>query len=249
MKVHSDKNRRTIVISDKWSEDETTEALNHLRSVLYGLKKQSNGPSCNLRLFEVNWDDFDDVDKLFRRLRGRVQQLKKDAGKLTRLSDTEIYRIKWDAISHILNENISFLYEDMVLDEKPQYYVYAHCDTSKPINISHKNAYHTLSASLGMKYLPFYIGKGTGDRYIRGDRNRNYGKIANKKFTNVDKVILKKDLTESEALQLESKLIDIFGLSIYGGNLINIDEGVERDHRRFCYKESLDNLRKIENCL
>lgn len=249
MKVHSDKNKRTIVISDKWSEDETLSALTHLRSVLYDLKMKSGNTKSNLKFIEIDWNDLDEIDKLFRKLQGRRQQLKKETGKLTRLSDREIYGIQWDAIQSIIDENISFLYEKTVLDEERKYYVYAHCDTNKPIIISRKNVYHTLSASLGMNYLPFYIGKGTGDRYKKGDRNRNYSKISNKKFTNVDKVILKDNLTESEALQFESKLIDIFGLAIHKGILINIDEGVERDHRRFCYKDALSKLRKIEDSL
>lgn len=245
MEVHSDKRKRTIVISDKLSIQETEEALIHLKSVLKHLKNQDS----NIKAFEVDWNDLDSIDKLFLKLQGRRQQLKKDAGLLTKTTLAEIYRKQWDAIQTIIDTDISYLYQDNILDSTPKYYVYAHCDTSKPINIDKKNAFYTFAASLGMKYLPFYIGKGTGDRYEKGDRNRNYSKISNKKFTEIDKLIIKNNITESEAFQLESKLIDIFGLAIHKGFLVNIDEGINRDTRRLCYREELSNLRKIEEVL
>lgn len=249
MKVHSDKKKRTIVISDKWSETETMEAITHLTSVFRELKRNSGDPKNNTKLFDINWNSFDDVNELFLKLQGRRQQLKKEMNMLTKPSASEIYSTQWDAIQRILDCDISFLYENSLLDGENKYYVYAHCDTSQEIKIHKKNVFHIFSASLGMKYLPFYIGKGTGDRYIKGDRNRNYSKVANKKVTEVDKIILKDGLTESEALQLESKLIDIFGLSIHRGFLVNIDEGVNKDHRRFCYQNELNILRKIEKIL
>lgn len=249
MKVHKDKKRRTIVIEDKWSESETTEALAHLQSVLLDLQRKCGSPNIVLRNFQINWNNLDEIDKLFRSIQGRRQQLKKEQGLLKKFSDSELYRIKWDSIQSIIDTDISFLYEDQDFDTEEKYYVYAHCDTSKKINVSSKNAIQVFAASLGMKYMPFYIGKGTGSRYKKGDRNRNYTKVSDKKFTDIDKVILKNNLTESKALQFESKLIDIFGLAIYNGFLINIDEGLERDHRRFCYQDSLKQLRNIENSL
>lgn len=249
MKVHSDKRKRTICIDDKWSETETIEALTHLRSVLNDLKRKSGDSKGDVKIIELDWNNVDEIDRLYRSLQGRRQQLKKETGQLVKITNTDHYQVQWDAIQNILKEDISFLYADKTLNADTKYYIYAHCDTSKPIKVSKKNVYHTLSASFGMNYLPFYIGKGTGDRYKIGDRNRNYSKISSKKYTNIDKIILKDGLTESEALQYESKLIDIFGLAIHKGLLINIDEGNQRDHRRFCYQKELNKLRKIEDNL
>jgi hypothetical protein len=250
MKIHKNKRNRTIIIEDKWSEKETLDALTHLNSVLCDLQRKSDNPKSNPKIFSVDWDNLEDVDKLFLKIQGRRQDLKKNNGLLKRPTDTQIFQKRWDAIQTILNEDISFLYEDVTsLDKEKKYYVYAHCDTNNKLDISKKNPYHVLAASLNMRFMPFYIGKGTGDRYMRGDRNRNYSKIVSKKITEIDKIIIKSDLDEAESLQFESKLIDLFGLAIHGGFLINIDEGYKRDHRRFCYVESLRILRGIENIL
>lgn len=250
MKIHKDNKRRTIVIEDKWSEIEISEAIIHLKSVLSDLKRKSGENEADLKFFDLDWNNFDDVDKLFLKLQGRRQQLKKENGLLSKLSDTQRYQKQWDSIEAILKEDISFLYDDMKLDGERKYYVYAHCNPNEVIDITKKNPYHILAASFGMQYLPFYIGKGTGDRYTKGDRNRNYHKIANKHINNnINKLIIRKDLSELESLELESKLIDIFGLAIHGGYLINIDEGYKKDHRRFSYRNHLINLRRIENIL
>jgi hypothetical protein len=245
MEVHSDKRRRTIVILDKLSVEETEEALVHIKSVLRHLKNIGN----NIKEFEVDWDNLNSIDALFLKLQGRRQQLKKNLGLLTKPSKGDVYKKQWDSIQNIMNKDISSLYDDYTLNTDTKFYVYAHCDSSKQIDINSKSAFHTFAASLGMKYLPFYIGKGTGDRVQKGDRNRNYSKISSKKYTEVDKLVLKDKLTESEAFQLESKLIDIFGLAIHGGLLVNIDEGLNRDIRRFQYSKELSELRRIEEVL
>jgi len=249
MKVHSNKKKRTIVIDDKWSESEIQDAIVHLKSVLFEIRRRSGDPDVKIKNLEINWNNLEDVEKAFLSLHGRRQQLRKEKGLLKKPSDSEIYRTKWDAIHEILDKDTTFLYENRQFDTEEKYYVYAHCDTSKKINASKKNVFHVFAASLGMKYMPFYIGKGTGSRYQKGDRNRNYTKIRDKKFTDIDRVIIRSDLSEAIALDFESKLIDIFGLAIHGGYLINIDEGIERDHRRFCYQDSLTILRNIENSL
>jgi hypothetical protein len=45
-----------------------------------------------------------------------------------------------------------------------------------------------------------------------------------------------------EALILESKLIDMFGLIASGGKLVNLDEGVNSKERRLKYKEALQEI-------
>lgn len=77
---------------------------------------------------------------------------------------------------------------------------------------------------------PFYIGKGTGGRAHDLKRNQGHGieikkalSLGNKKEDIVQ--IVEKDLTESEALKLEAKLIYILGTRYddSAGVLVNLD--------------------------
>lgn len=57
--------------------------------------------------------------------------------------------------------------------------------------------------------------------------------------------IFKDGLTELEALCLESKLIDIFGLIGKGDRLVNLDEGIKSQERQQIYAEHLVNINKF----
>jgi hypothetical protein len=52
-------------------------------------------------------------------------------------------------------------------------------------------------------------------------------------------------LTEKEALMLESKLIDIFGLTSFGGWLVNLDEGTSNKKRKEIYMDDYINVNKM----
>jgi len=108
-------------------------------------------------------------------------------------------------------------------DESRKYYVYAH--------VGIKNGYISLPKEYGAQLqMPFYIGKGTGNRAFDLKRNQGHGaKIRQllKKGRTPEKIvhIIKDGLTESEALALESQLIYFFG-TIYhhkAGVLVNLD--------------------------
>jgi hypothetical protein len=62
--------------------------------------------------------------------------------------------------------------------------------------------------------------------------------------------IIKENLTEMEALCLESKFIDIFGLMSKSGRLVNLDEGLKSKERQMLYRDSLIKLNSFyENSL
>ena len=192
-----------------------------------------------IKTFTVDWNSVDEVSKLFQDIKSRYCEIIPN-----RISKKERHRRVIDACTKIINTDIQHLYSSILLDEKKDYYVYAHLDTSKKIAIGF-NGITTFAATLGMGYSPFYIGKGTGNRCYEVNRNETHRKIK-QKLSDVGKEIevikLFENISEKEALSYESKLIDIFGLVPYGGRLTNLDEGLLPDKRRQLYVKEFESL-------
>jgi hypothetical protein len=189
----------------------------------------------------VNWSSFEEVGKAFNKIKARYEELRKLHHPELLLQKQETL----DACVTILETDISSVYGDLALDSSPRYYVYAHMDPNRKVAVG-KHGITSFAAVLGCGYFPFYIGKGTGNRCYDISRNGEHAKIA-KRLRILDNKIevhkIKDNLTESEALQLESKLIDIFGLRPYGGMLSNLDEGMRSQQRRSLYREAFLKLK------
>ena len=143
-----------------------------------------------------------------------------------------------DTISH---------YQLLQLDPTPKYYVYCHMNGQWKIWPDH-NGRLSFAATLGIAHSPFYIGKVTGDRFKNLNRNGYHKKLKNafeEDGATIEHFIIKDNLTEFEAIALEDKLIDIFGLKVYGGMLGNLDEGFKADERRMLYHDDYDKLMKL----
>ncbi len=106
-----------------------------------------------------------------------------------------------------------------------RFYVYAHVDPGAP-----KLHFHC-QTSLLFNGRPFYIGKGTGDRAYDLKRNQGHGATLSELLShgrNPSEIvqIMSDNLTEAEALELESKLIYFFGTKYErhrDGILVNLD--------------------------
>lgn len=196
------------------------------------------------KIYEVNWNDEKEITRLYQIFKCRMLEFNK-----SKVPRKLAKKIIFDCCNKIYNTDISDIYKNIKLDENPIYYAYVHLDTTKRISVltdkSKVNGRTAFAYSLGMDYLPFYVGKGTGDRCYDTNRNETHRKIKHKiyEYNKEIKIIkIKENITEKEALCIESKLIDIFGLVPYEGYLTNLDEGLLPDLRRELYKNQYDML-------
>lgn len=76
---------------------------------------------------------------------------------------------------------------------------------------------------------PFYVGKGQGGRAyrLRYRSNPHFRAIVDKAGGAVPTVIVRSDLTEVEAFQIECALIGAIGRQVHGGPLVNLTDGGE----------------------
>jgi hypothetical protein len=189
---------------------------------------------------KVNWNSIDSLKGKVRYLKSRIRALEKNG-----LGAENIVRQgpKFEAYNSIWNSDISSIYEDLELSNEKKYFVYAHLNPLFDLDL--EKAKDAFAASLGMEYVPFYIGKGVNDRDKNSRRNETHRKILQSINSLNEKHIVfrvKGSLTEAEAFQAESKLIDIFGLLTNGGLLTNLDEGHHAILRKRLYRDHLKTL-------
>ncbi len=192
-----------------------------------------------LRTLEVDFDDKNSLRKAFNLIKPRMVELEKRE----RTSNKEYNKIVFQACNEIFEYDISHIYKNKY-ESNEEYYVYAHCDPSLPINLNKKNPHGklTFASLLGLKHIPFYIGKGVGNRAYDLNRNETHRKtryFMKERGRDIEVYIIRENLTEAKALEIESKLIDIFGLKLLGGYLVNLDEGVSSKERQFLYSKFL----------
>lgn len=182
------------------------------------------------KTFEVDWDSYVEIDQLIKCLKCRIGVLN------PRPSKKERFRQKLNKIQNVFEADISFLY-DKEYDKTQKYYVYAHMKSDWKIAIGY-NPISTFAATLGMTHVPFYIGKGCDNRAFNINRNETHKKMKEYLQSSDKEVIvhiIKDQISEKEAFILEDKLIDIFGLRVFGGLLTNLDEGCKPKERRLYY--------------
>ena len=123
----------------------------------------------------------------------------------------------------LMAQDWSSLFKSPAYSNEKKFYVYAH------LNPDRQSIVTTDDGGGIYKGLPFYIGKGCGDRAFDLKRNQGHGKMLDKlvkkwKKDDIVKIIFD-NLTESQAFEAESKLIYFFG-TVYGaqkGFLYNLD--------------------------
>ena len=195
----------------------------------------------------INWDSIDDLKQMRAKIDRRINQLATPIESKKKKSHATVF----NACLSIANADISVLYSDVQTDTNTDYYVYAHCDPFYRLKAD-QNGKIAFAASLGLNSIPFYIGKGTGKRAFDLNRNEMHRKkrqMIESSGKQIDVIIIKDGLSELNALMMESKLIDIFGLISFGGWLINLDEGTKNLERRKLYDNDFLTIHKRLKCI
>lgn len=148
-------------------------------------------------------------------------------------------------LDEVLNTDLSALYNLNSADKS--FYVYMHCNPLKKLNVKNDIRDAFLAVKFALTHVPFYVGKGTGNRYLEFNRNDSHRKIRTSILNSgndIIPVIIANNLTEAAAFSLESKLIDILGLKSLsaGGMLVNLDEGLLPKDRRKLYPDKFKQL-------
>lgn len=137
--------------------------------------------------------------------------------------DEKSFKDRLMQLDAIMAEDWSQLFPSTGADRR--FYVYAHVNPRKrPVR---KGGEFTLY----MPGLPFYIGKGCGTRCWQLNRNEGHGveikQLRTQGIADSEIVhLIRENLTESEALEIESKLIYFFGTKFESGRkgiLVNLD--------------------------
>ncbi len=143
-------------------------------------------------------------------------------GRGVKRPDEKSFKERLAQLDAIMAEDWSHLFP--VGSDERRFYVYAHINPRKRAVIKGGEF------KLYMPGLPFYIGKGCGQRAWQLARNEGHGvelkQLRDQGVADSEIVhLIRQDLTEQEALEIESKLIFFFGTKFEAGRkgiLVNL---------------------------
>lgn len=205
-----------------------------------------------LKNIEIDWDNTKELSKAITKLQKRRKYLLEMNGSKTLTFAASNYNaehiIPFLHIMYDMPSNYINILENKCLN----YYVYVHCDPRKPLNVRTNLKHLFLASRFGLKFEPFYVGKGIGNRAYDLNRNDSHRKIRSlirKDNKEVIVSILDKNLSETDALHKESALMDILGLKsvLQSGFLVNLDEGLSQD--RYIAYSKLPEYTQIQKIL
>lgn len=189
--------RIEVVIDDEYDVAEIESAILQL-NIRAARARGSSVP--NIRMFTVDFDNYDSVNKVWTSLQGRRANLAKEGGILKQSKKMD-RAILLDSCHQILSADISFLFDTEKYDAEPKYYVYFHCTTRKPLHLKNGAcpAIVAFAASLGLKHSPYYVGKGCGDRAFKKERNNLHRVVSLQEQTREPEVFIYKNKSASSA--------------------------------------------------
>jgi hypothetical protein len=204
------------------------------------------------KIIEINdWSDPSELKKTISRLQNRRKTVLRQLG----YDQIHFNGSKYN-LDHILPALEAMLDHRLPEEEsgRNNYYIYFHCNPLKKLFVKNDIKHLFLAKNFpGMTHVPFYVGKGTGNRAYQFERSGPYAKIRAKLrgFDLEPSVfIAKSELSENQAFNLESKIIDILGVTHLEkhGLLVNLDEGSNhhwRRHHGYATSEYADMIKKI----
>lgn len=176
--------------------------------------------------FTIDVDDPEDIKKHIKMLQRRFHNLMSKTFKCEKISFGVSNANVFDILP-IFEHIIKLPYPNKQNVSVGNYYVYAHCDPTQKLDISRDIRELVLASQYNLSHLPFYIGKGIGNRC--NDLNRNEGhRKKRSKILSVNKEVkivkIFENISEDEALFEEQKLIALLGLSSLNKNglLVNL---------------------------
>lgn len=207
---------------------------------------------------EVNWDSTSDLSRVITQLQKRRKKLLEDNGSKPLTFAASRYNAE-----HII-PFLEKMYDapcDYIESENSNanFYVYVHCDPRKPLNAKANIKHLFLASRFGLKYEPFYVGKGTGNRaydLTRNDSHRKVRSLIRKQNKDIVVSVIDRQLSEAAALHKESALMDILGLRsvLQSGLLVNLDEGLS-EARYGAYSqlendwEGIQKILRLNRCI
>lgn len=190
----------------------------------------------------INWDNPSDLKKNISLLQKRRKEILRQLGYNQIKFNNSKYNI--DTLLPIFNNMF-----DAVEYQEGNYYVYFHCNPLKKLNVAGniKDLFLATKFSF-LTHIPFYVGKGQGNRYLDLNRNDSHRKIRNQCLKMKQEIIPVKiieNVSEFTALQYENIFMYILGLRALSehGLLCNLVEN--EDVPLFKRISSTDEQKKI----
>lgn len=200
------------------------------------------------KTFTVDYDDPSAIIKLISVLSSRRKKLLEQKGFVPANFGTSKM-----SFPYFMEALEAMIFSGVDLSQKGDCHVYVHCDPRKPISLQNlkgdvRNIF-LASKFPSITHQPFYVGKGTGNRWANTTRNGHHSKIRQQLAKDDKKVLPVKivdNLSSEMALRLESNIIDIMGIigMTSNGLLSNLDEGISAFDRRRSYPND-DRIKKV----
>ncbi len=204
----------------------------------------------DVRTITVDYDNISDLKRQITRLQERRKTLLRAVGAEQIVFDGSRHAVCkiLPIFEGVLDSGIPLT--DLGAQSVRAFYVYVHCNPLLPLSVLHSVKHLLLAKRFGLKFEPFYVGKGRDGRLYDTSRNDGYRKIKSRILGAGKEIIIRKVaqlLTEAEALALESKLMDVLGLRCHSGHglLVNLDEGEDAIERRRAYPSGLYTRRVL----